>query len=50
MEELALLRAYEPVLPYTHGGVFLPTAVRPYVQRCSLWIHQPSGAHCGNAV
>ena len=41
MEELALLRAYEPVVRYTHGELFLPTAVGPYVQRCSLWIHEP---------
>lgn len=40
-EELALLRAHEPVLRYTHGELFLPTAVGPYVRRCSLWIHEP---------
>jgi hypothetical protein len=39
--DLALLRAHEPVLRYTHGELFLPTAVGPYVQRCSLWIHEP---------
>ena len=39
--DLALLRAHEPVIRYTHGELFLPTAVGPYVQRCSLWIHEP---------
>ena len=39
--DLALLRAYEPVVRYTHGELFLPTAVGPYVERCSLWIHEP---------
>jgi len=29
------------VVRYTHGELFLPTAVGPYVQRCSLWIHEP---------
>ena len=40
-DQSALLRAYEPVVRYTHGELFLPTAVGPYVQRCSLWIHEP---------
>jgi hypothetical protein len=35
--DLALLRAYEPVVRYTKGELFLPTAVGPYVARCSLW-------------
>ena len=35
--ELALLRAYEPVVRYTKGELFLPTAVGPYVEQCSLW-------------
>jgi hypothetical protein len=39
--ELALLRAYEPVICYTEGELFLPTAVGRYVERCSLWIHEP---------
>ncbi len=40
--DFALLRAYEPVVRYTRGELFLPTAVGPYVQRCSLWIHEPA--------
>lgn len=35
--DLALLRAHEPVLRYTRGELFLPTAVGPYVAQCSLW-------------
>ena len=32
-----LLRAYEPVIRYTQGELFFPTAVGPYVAQCSLW-------------
>jgi hypothetical protein len=35
--DLALLRAYEPVVRYTKGELFFPTAVGPYVAQCSLW-------------
>ena len=35
--DLALLRAYEPVVRFTEGELFLPTAAGPYVQRCALW-------------
>ena len=35
--DLALLRAYEPVVRYTQGELFFPTAVGPYVGQCSLW-------------
>ena len=31
-EDLALLRAHEPVLRYTSGELFFPTAVGPYVE------------------
>jgi hypothetical protein len=41
--DLALLRAYEPVVRYTTGELFLPTAVGPYVAQCGLW----SGVHGG---
>ena len=40
----ALLRAYEPVLRFTAGELFLPTAVGPYVARCSLWAGGPDRA------
>src|SRR3712207_8297812 len=36
-----LLRAYEPVLRFTAGEVFLPTSVAPYVTHCSLWAGGP---------
>lgn len=36
-ETVALLRAYEPVIRYTAGELFLPTAVDSYVAACSLW-------------
>jgi hypothetical protein len=35
--DLALLRAYEPVVRYTKGELFLPTGVGAYVEQCSLW-------------
>jgi hypothetical protein len=35
--DLELLRAYEPVLRYTAGELFLPTSVEDYLARCSLW-------------
>ena len=35
--DLALLRAFEPIVRYTKGELFLPTAVDAYVARCSLW-------------
>lgn len=36
--ELALLRTYEPVVRFTEGELFLPTAAGPYVERCGLWV------------
>jgi hypothetical protein len=35
--DLSLLRAYEPVVRFTKGELFFPTAVGPYVAHCSLW-------------
>ncbi|MBK8050744.1 MAG: hypothetical protein IPK16_28720 [Anaerolineales bacterium] len=37
MNDLELLRQYEPVVHYTSGEHFFPCAVDGYVQRCSLW-------------
>ncbi len=34
---LDLLRAYEPIVRFTRGELFFPTAVGPYVAQCSLW-------------
>ncbi|WP_433605424.1 hypothetical protein ACQP2P_27285 [Dactylosporangium sp. CA-139114] len=39
--DLALLRAYEPVVRYTAGELFLPTAVGAYVGRAALWRRRP---------
>jgi hypothetical protein len=38
-----LLRAYEPVLRFTKGELFRPTAVSPYVGQCSLWAGATGG-------
>jgi hypothetical protein len=35
-DDLALLRAHEPVLAFTRGELFLPISVERYVARCSL--------------
>jgi hypothetical protein len=37
MNDFDLLRQYEPVLRYTHGEMFFPSAIEPYLERCSLW-------------
>jgi hypothetical protein len=42
--DLGLLRGYEPVVCFTKGELFFPTAVRPYVARCSLWLGDREGA------
>jgi hypothetical protein len=42
--DLALLRRYEPVLSYSQGELFFPTAVGPYVEQCSLWARASTGA------
>ncbi len=41
--DLALLRAYEPLVRHTKGELFLPTAVGPYVADCSLWAGEAEG-------
>ncbi len=40
---LDLLRAYEPVVRFTRGELFFPTAVGPYVAQCSLWAEDVAG-------
>jgi hypothetical protein len=42
--DLELLRAFEPVLRFTAGELFLPTPVGRYVARCSLWEGGPRPA------
>lgn len=39
--DLALLRAYEPVLRHTKGEMFFPCAIEGYLERSSLWVTQP---------
>ena len=43
-DDLRLLRAYEPVVRYTQGELFFPTAVGAYVAQCSLWAGARGGA------
>ncbi len=43
-EDLALLRAHEPIVRYTRGELFFPTAVGPYVEACSLWRGEEQGS------
>jgi hypothetical protein len=43
MNDLELLRKHEPVLRFTHGELFFPSNVEPYVQRSSLWVRPPRG-------
>lgn len=43
MNDLDLLRKFEPVVHFTQGEMFYPTAVDGYLQRCSLWMRNKSG-------
>ena len=36
--DLALLRAYEPVIRFTRGEMFFPSAVEPYLAESDLWV------------
>ena len=42
MDDLELLRRYEPVIRYTQGEMFFPCSVRGYLAHCSLW-RRPRG-------
>jgi hypothetical protein len=48
-DDLALLRAYEPVLRFTRGEYFYPVSVENYVGQASLWRSEP-GAGPAEAV
>jgi hypothetical protein len=37
MDDLTLLRKFEPVLQFNQGELFFPSAVDGYLERCSLW-------------
>jgi hypothetical protein len=43
VNDLALLRRFEPVVCYTQGEQFFPTAVEAYLRRASLWASDPGG-------
>ena len=43
MTDLELLRRYEPVVCYTKGEMFFPTATDEFVKGASLWINGPNG-------
>lgn len=43
MNDLTLLRRYEPVVCFTHGEMFFPCAVDGYLRRCSLWLRDNRG-------
>lgn len=38
MNDLTLLRRFEPAVYYTLGEMFFPTAVEGYLDTCSLWL------------
>ena len=43
MTDLELLRQYEPIVCYTNGEMFFPTATDEFVKRASLWLNGPGG-------
>jgi hypothetical protein len=46
-DDMSLLRAFEPVIRFTDGELFFPTAVEAYVAHASLWeLEARSGARC----
>jgi hypothetical protein len=42
-DDLALLRAFEPVVRFTKGEYFYPVSVHNYVGRAALWTELPDG-------
>jgi hypothetical protein len=43
VDDLALLRRFEPVIRYTHGEFFFPMDAGPYVAGCDLWTQDAAG-------
>lgn len=41
MNDLELLRQYEPALRYTLGEMFFPCSTAEYAEMCSLWMRNP---------
>ena len=44
MDDVELLRRFEPVIKYTHGEFFFPMDAAPYVAGCDLWTQDANGA------
>ena len=42
-DDAELLRAYEPIIRYTNGELFFPTAVEPYLAECDLLVGSQQG-------
>ncbi|TVR70641.1 MAG: hypothetical protein EA415_12660 [Sphaerobacteraceae bacterium] len=43
MDDLQLLKTYEPIVRFTYGELFFPMSIEPYVKQCSLWVRPPRG-------
>jgi len=43
MDDLSLLRKFEPILRFTQGELFFPSSVDGYLERCSLWLRDKQG-------
>ncbi len=43
MDDLTLLRKYEPVVCFTQGEMYFPCAVDEYAKLCSLWLRDDKG-------
>jgi hypothetical protein len=43
MNDLDLLRRFEPVIRYTQGEMFFPCSVDAYLAHCSLWRREENG-------
>ena len=44
MDDLELLKKYEPVLRFAKSERFYPMAVEPYLEKCMLFPSGPLGA------
>ncbi len=43
IDDLALLRRFEPVLSFTQGEMFFPTSVEGYLAQCTRWARDEDG-------
>src|SRR6478672_7187060 len=41
--DVEILRAFEPIVRYTHGEKFFPMDVERYLRASSLWLYVPDG-------